>query len=188
MVEKYMDLSNERLRYVLFISTGILVGLLLLINIVRYANTIPDYETTVYPTIAQGGAGRGGDLFPTLKPSEVNQELEEILNKRADLSTIQKEAVASLSAELVLHPKRDQEFEITYSPMLNLFFVRKRGNADDAIILEYLKDPVMQRLYQENSAYRLFVFSRGSAEYSKYVFERQYKDIRSKLPEENRPQ
>lgn len=176
-----MDLSDERLKKILFITFALLIGILMLTNIIRHFSSLPNSTTEVFPTIAQASPVRRTDIFPTLKPSEVKVELEEILSKRADLSSIQKASIASLSAELVLHPKMDTDLEITYSPTLNLFFVRKRSSTDDTLILDYLTDPVIKRMYVDNSAYRLFVFTKGSAEYSKYVFERQYNELRNKL-------
>lgn len=177
-----MDLSTISIKKVLLITFGVLIGLLILLNITRYISSLPGYIPNVYPTGVPESQSQHEDIFPTLKPSAVDQELEHILNNRADLSAVQKESIASLSGELILHPHRGTDFEIAYSPILNLFFVRLRGNSDDKTMIEYLKDPVMRRLYQENTAYRLFVFTKSSAEYSRSAFEQQYSQLINKAP------
>lgn len=182
-----MDISSEQLKKILLITFGTLIALLILINIMRYFNSLPGYQDTVYPTLVPQSQSQHEDIFPTQKPSEVNQQLVDILNHRAILSDQEKQSIASLSAELILHPHRDTDFEITYSPILNLFFIRKRGNTDDNVLIEYLADPTLRKMYRENGFYRLFVISKNSAEYSKYVFERQYNEVRSKLSPDKRP-
>lgn len=176
-----MDLSSERIKKILLIAFGVLIAILVLINIMRYFNSLPGYDITVFPTAVPQSQSQHEDTFPTPKPEQVRAELERILSNRADLSEIQRTSIASLSAELVLHPYRGTDLEITYSPVLNLFFIRKRGATDDAALLDFLKDPVLRRMYRENEAYRLFVISRNSAEYSRYVYERQFNEINSKL-------
>lgn len=177
-----MDLSTIGIKKLLLITFGVLIGLLILINIVRYINSLPSYLPNVYPTGVPESQSQHEGTFPTLKPSAVDEELEEILNNRADLSTVQKDSIASLSGELILHPYRGSDFEITYSPILNLFFVRLRGNSNEKTLLDYLKDPVMRRLYQENTAYRLFVLTKSSAEYARSAFEQQYSQLNNKAP------
>lgn len=179
-------MSDERVKKILLITFGVLIGLLVLINIVRYVNTLPSSEITIYPTTVPESQSQHESAFPTQNPEQVSAELERILNDRAVPSETEKASIASLSAELVLHPYRGTDFEIIYSPILNLFFLKMRGNTDDALIVDYLKDPVLRKMYRENGYYRLFVISRASAEYSRYAYERQYNEVRSKLPPDKR--
>lgn len=178
-----MDLSDERLKRILLITFGVLILILVLINIMRYVNSLPGYIPTVYPTPVGQSQSQRQDVFPTLKPAEVRSELTEILNKRAILTDTEQESISSLSAELALHPYRGEEFQITYSPILNLFFIRKRSAAVEPALKDFFANPVLYRMYLNNDQYRLFVITRSSAEFARFAFERQYNEINSKLPQ-----
>ncbi|MBI1863565.1 hypothetical protein HYS00_05615 [Candidatus Microgenomates bacterium] len=176
-----MDLSNDRVKQIVLITFGVLMLIMLLLNITRYLSSLPGYTPTVYPTAVPNSQSQHEDIFPTLKPVEVQGELQEILNKRAELSPIETEAVSSISANLILHPYRGGDFEVTYSPILNLFFIRKRSGGAEPALKDFFSDPVLYNMYINNDRYRLFVITRSNVEFARYAFERQFSEITSRI-------
>lgn len=175
-----MDFSDDRLKQIILITFGALIFILVILNVFRYINSLPGYVPTVYPTAVPKSQTQREDVFPTLKPSEVTRELEEILTKRQDMTPTETEAVASFSANLALHPYRGSDFEISYSPILNLFFIRKRSATVEPALQDFFANPVIYNMYINNDQYRLFVITRSSAEFARYAFERQFNEINAR--------
>jgi len=91
----------------------------------------------------------------------------------------QTQAVKNLANQLT-SIMRTEDFDMAYSPLVNLFFVQKKTPLAEQKIKEFLRDPILIELYNKNDVYRYFNIGTVSVDYAQYKYEEKYSNSRLK--------